>query len=130
MEALEKGVHVWGLRFSFDGKSLYWQGRIPFVYPDSREALFLMEALREAARIYNERFSPEARAELTSLWLYRAYRFNVLFSGYLCLSCGLYDYFYDFSEIAKEVGIKSKPESYTKLGNVFLARYSVENILG
>ena len=71
IEALESGVHVWVLRLHFDGRTLRWTGRIPFIYPRDEEILFLREAIDYALR--------RLPGDLTSIWLKDRIKFNVLF---------------------------------------------------
>ncbi len=71
VEALERGVHVWALRLHFDGRTLRWTGRIPFIYPREDEIFFLREAIDYALRSFP--------GELTSLWLKDKVKFNILF---------------------------------------------------
>ncbi len=126
LEALEKNVHVFSLNFSFNGKELSLAGRSVVVSPLTEETLFLRNVLEEAARAYNEAFSPEANATPTALWLHEKLRFNVLFHGYLCVSCGLYDYFDDFSLLLDDFGVPSRPIRYIPFGNSFVVRFEVK----
>ncbi len=121
LRALDRGVHVISLTFSFDGKTLEWRGRIPFL--GERGDRRLAEAVEKGVKEYNARFSPEANVLLSGVW---GSRFSLVFHGVFCISCGLFDYFYDFSIILEELGVKSEPVDYTEFWGAYVVRYRIK----
>ncbi len=111
--ALERGVHVTGVKFSFNGKNLVYRGRIPVITDEGLRGL--AEEVEIGIERFNRGFSPEASAELSALW---PTGFNVVFSGVFCISCGVYDYFYDLGQETD-----AEPVDYTEFWGRFVVRY-------
>ncbi len=54
-------------------------------------------SIRNATREFHRRFYPEAKAEL--IGISSEGKIAILFTGNMCLTCGMSDYFVDFLEI-------------------------------
>ncbi len=107
------GVHVTALRFSFDGEILSLAGRLPVILREAGREL--LRRAERAARAYNKRFSPEANAVPTAADEGRVW---VLFHGFMCVSCGLRDYFEDFADL---LGLPLI--AYHQIGTAYVAAF-------
>ena len=63
------------------------------------------EKVEKAIGEYNRYRVPEAEARLIS---FGEKSFEVEFTGYLCCTCGFYDYFDDFKILLEEIGLRVK----------------------
>ncbi len=115
-KALFAGVHATALTFSFDGSVLRLQRRIPFLLSEGSVETYSQAKGAEDA--YNARFSPEANALVTAALEHHVW---VLFYGFMCVSCGLTDYFHDYAEI-----LGARLEAFHQIGTTYVARFSIE----
>lgn len=82
--------------------------------------------LEEAVEEFNRYHGAEARAELVEV---DEDGFTVRFKGYMCLTCGFYDYFEDLAlEVHDRALIKARPvEVSEEEPSTALVRFRVEN---
>ncbi|NPA87029.1 MAG: DNA/RNA nuclease SfsA [Candidatus Diapherotrites archaeon] len=125
ISSLRRKTHVLLPTLSFDGETLRLRSRVPLLFPITPDTRFILNVLREGEHLYNESFAPESRVEIISLVVDEKPFFTALFHGYLCVSCGLHDYFEDLSLILRDIGIRSRPAEYFSLGNSFVVRYDL-----
>jgi len=65
------------------------------------------ERLLEAVEEFNRYHGAEAQAELVDV---REDGFTIRFKGYMCLTCGYYDYFEDLGlEVQDKASIRARP---------------------
>lgn len=119
-KAVRKGVHVVPLTFSFDGRELKVHERIPYVYPLTSDTLDLLRKVEKGVEKYNKRFSPESIAIPSGIL---ENIIEVTFYGPFCISCALYDYFYDLANFVKA---NIKPVGYREFGGAFVVRYFLD----
>lgn len=77
----------------------------------------------KAINTFNEFRAPEAIAKLIK---YKDKRFLVEFSGYLCYTCGTYDYFDDLVVMLEDNGLKAEIKEVNDYGEYFLVEYEIK----
>lgn len=82
----------------------------------------LKKKILKGVEKFNEIRSPEAIAELVKL---KNKQFLIKFSGYMCFTCGTYDYFEDLIFELKPLGLKAKIQDFQNFGNYFLVQYKL-----
>ncbi len=84
--------------------------------------MLLKKKILKAIENFNEIRVPEAKAELIE---FKDKKFLVKFSGYMCYTCGVYDYFEDLVIELENLGVKSKIEEYKRFNDYFLVEYQM-----
>ncbi len=128
LHALERGIHVIPATFAFDGKTLSYVGRVPFISDPRDDELYILADLAAgAAKMYNDRFGPEARAVLAGVSRQGGVpHIHVVFHGIFCQSCGLYDYFDDYGIVLADHGVHSVLDAVKQFGNTYVVRFRVK----
>lgn len=82
----------------------------------------IKEKIVKGIKNLNKFRAPEAKSEL--IWI-KNKKFLVKFSGPMCLSCGVYDYFDDLTFELKSLGLETKILGFQSFGNYFLVSYRI-----
>ncbi len=84
----------------------------------------LEKQIKGAIESFNKIRKPEAIARLLE---FKDKKFLVKFTGHMCFSCGVYDYFEDLMWELRDLGIETKIESYKNFINYFKVKYQIFN---
>ena len=88
----------------------------------TKNSEILKEKISKAIENFNQIRSPEAVAELVKI---KDSNFLIKFSGHMCYTCGVYDYFEDLVYELEDLGVKSKIKDYKRFNNYFLVEYKI-----
>jgi hypothetical protein len=85
----------------------------------------ILETVFKGLERFNDIRAPEARAQLVE---FREGEILVRFSGYMCFSCGLFDYFDDLIYELRDFGIEIKIKDFRREGeDCYLVTYKIKN---